>query len=337
MRSLMYLVVLLLPAAANASGSTPSEKAPPPSLFLYVPHIALASNCNDGYINSNGKLADTLDPNPATRGTLLRCGWETEVRIRNKSARTIHVRMTLHSSDRQPFRVAYKSSATRMIQNLEIERQSLDFVLAGSESMGYTFSPYHPWEPSWTKRLAQDWMEILGISLSPQTKNAWMTIEVLCAGPEPPSDSVLPKDVEATTTYRFRLDGRVATQAAVGTVPPSNRFSYYFSSHMSRKIPWADTGLVVTNPNSEPVKVTIALRDNLGRDRGVTKIRLNSQEQLAAMLGILMQINQDLEGRLTITADSAPVVAIALQESGNKSEMTKIQMSPLPAVDPESN
>src|SRR5262249_27452900 len=158
--------------------------------------------------------------------------------------------------------------------------ESLDFDLANSDAAGYTFSPYHPWEPSWTKRLAQDWMEqLLGISVSPQTRNAWMTIEILCAGQEQPGEALTSNDVEATTTYQFRQNGRGATQAAVGTVAPSTRFSYDFSSHMSRKIPWADTGLVITNPNSQPVKVSIAIRDKLGRDRGVTKIRLNSREQ----------------------------------------------------------
>jgi hypothetical protein len=338
MRTFLCRALLFSFAAVAAGAPAPVDKATSYSSFLYVPHIALASGCNGGYINARGKMADVHDPNPATRGIRLRCGWETEVRIRNKSALPLRIRMNLHSSDRHPFRVAYQSSPDPAIHDLESERDALEFDLVPFGEAGYTFTPYRPWEPSWAKRLAQDWLEeMLGISLSPQTRNAWMTIEILPVPPDPSSHSVGLDDVEATTTYRFRQDGRIATQAAVGTVVPSNRFSFSFISHMSRKIPWADTGLVITNPNPIPVKVALAIRDNQGRDRGVTRIRLDSQEQLAAMLGSLMQLNQDVDGHLTITADSGPVVAIALQESGNKSQMTQLDMESLPPVDPDLN
>jgi hypothetical protein len=283
-------------------------------------------------------LADVHDPEPANRGIRLRCGWETEVRIRNKSQSPLRLRMILHSSDRQPFRVAYQALNELAIRELDSARDTIEFDLAPLQQAGYTFSPHPKWEPNWTRRVAMGWVEeVFGMSFSPETRNAWMTIEVLSADPSNYPDPSARESVEATTTYRFREQGKIATQVAVGPVAPAPQFVFDFHSYMSRKIPWADTGMVVTNPNPHPVTVSISIRDDRGQDRGRTTLRLQAKEQLVAMLGILMQLNQDLDGRLTITSDSDPVMAIALQQSGSRTEMTKMDMHPLPPLDPGAN
>jgi hypothetical protein len=337
MKSLRLFFLLILAVAGCAAPVLRASDAGQSSI-LYIPHIALASNCNRGYVNAHGVLADVHDPEPANRGIRLQCGWETEVRLRNKSTVPLRIKMELHSSDRRPFRVAYQALNDLAIRDLDSARDTLELDLAPLQQAGYTFSPYPQWEPSWTKRVALDWAEeMFGMSFSPETRNAWMTIEILFPDSDGRSELPAREAVEATATYRFRKQGRIATQVAVGAVAPATQFCFDFHSYMSRKIPWADTGLVITNPNPHPVRVAISIRDDRGQDRGGTTMRLEAKEQLVAMLGILMQLNQDLDGRLTITSDFGPVMAIALQQSGSRVEMTKMDMHPLPPLEPGAN
>lgn len=253
---------------------------------VYIPHVVVGG-CKE-------------------KSAKVKCGWETEVIIQNRSASTLKLRMISHGMQGgASISICKFSNGTSVRADEDRAVVFPDTPPSGSLSCEVGFPP-----------------EV-------QNKGGWITIETLTrkgAQFEAPRKG----EIEAIMIYRYREGSGTVQQGFAKAATLSSGFSFAFASHYSDRIgSLADVALALANPNPKVARLTFSIRGKEWYERGNFTVLVPPMGQVAGMLRDLVKLPwYNIEGLIQIASD-VPVAAIAFQAKGELNVPDKTVLYPL--------